>query len=144
MGALDIRTLTEVFSDESGEIVAVEDFDVEGADPELTLGIRPEDIEVVDADARNAVETTVEVTEPLGDMTYLYFDIEGTQYTATIDGDYVFTAGQTVSVRFPEDWIHLFDRRSGEAIHNREPPDGGDFPGTGFGEDGTGTEVSAE
>ena len=118
--------------------------DIAGAGPELTLGIRPEDIEVVEAGERNAVPTTVDVTEPLGDMTYLYLDIGDRQYTATVDGDFVFTSGQRVSIRFPGDRIHLFDRHSGEAIHNRAPPEGGNLAGAGFGAGGPGAEVSTE
>jgi len=61
--------------------------DVAAAGDRFTLGIRPEDVEAVSSDARNAVPAEVEVTEPLGDVTYVYLNIGDQQYTATLEGD---------------------------------------------------------
>ncbi|WP_136689486.1 ABC transporter ATP-binding protein [Halorhabdus amylolytica] len=95
--------------------------DVEGHES-LTLGIRPEDIEVVKADARNAITKQVQVAEPLGEVTYVHLEIGQQQCTATLQGDLVFDAGQTLSIRFPQDRIHVFDGQTGNALRNREPP----------------------
>ncbi|GAB3688107.1 ABC transporter ATP-binding protein [Salinarchaeum chitinilyticum] len=89
----------------------------------FTLGIRPEDIEVATADERNAIPTTVEVTEPLGEVTYVYLDVEGEQYTATVEGDFVIDSGRALTVRFPQNRIHLFDGETGAALRHREPTD---------------------
>ncbi|MEF8825733.1 MAG: ABC transporter ATP-binding protein [Halapricum sp.] len=97
--------------------------DIEAHGDRFTLGIRPEDIELVAAEERNAVTTTVEVTEPLGEVTYVYLDIGGQQYTATLEGDFVVDPGRTLTVRFPKDRIHIFDGTTGEALRNRAPPE---------------------
>jgi multiple sugar transport system ATP-binding protein len=97
--------------------------DIEGEGEQFTLGIRPEDIEVATADERNAVSTTVEVTEPLGEVTYVYLEIGEKQYTATLEGDFVIDPGRTLTIRFPDDRIHVFDGRTGEALRNRETPE---------------------
>jgi multiple sugar transport system ATP-binding protein len=93
--------------------------DAEGADT-VTLGIRPEDIRPVDAPEQNSIDITVNVTEPLGDTTYVYFDLGETACTASVPGDLAVSEGDELSIVFPEDRIHLFDGRSGEAIKNRE------------------------
>jgi multiple sugar transport system ATP-binding protein len=93
---------------------------------ELTLGIRPEDVELVgdDADGRHTFETTVDVVEPLGDENIVYLTFEGADpdadtFVATVDGMQQVEAGQPVAVRFPEEAVHVFDRATGEALHNR-------------------------
>ncbi|WP_248905566.1 ABC transporter ATP-binding protein [Halocatena marina] len=92
---------------------------VEQADSEaLTLGIRPEDIRPDDDDS-NAITVTVTVAEPLGDATYVYFDVGDTVCTASIPGDLTVSEGDQLSVVFPQDRIHLFDRHTGESITNR-------------------------
>jgi multiple sugar transport system ATP-binding protein len=101
--------------------------DIKGAGPRFTLGIRPEDIEAVPQGTHNAISPTVEVTEPLGDVTYVYLDIGGDEYTATLEGDFVIDPGRQLTVRFPADRIHLFDGETGEAVHNRAPPESGDI-----------------
>jgi multiple sugar transport system ATP-binding protein len=125
----------DVALDESGDVPALvhdgfsyvldEDVygDIEGRGEEFVLGIRPEDIELAAADEHNAVTTTVEVTEPLGEVTYVYLDIGGDQYTATLEGDFVVDPGRTLTVTFPEDRIHVFDAETGDALRNRAPPE---------------------
>ena len=118
--------------------------DVEGKGDRFTLGIRPEDIEAAPEGARNAVEATVDVTEPLGDVTYVYLDVGGEQYTATLEGDIVLDPGRRLTVRFPRDRIHLFDGATGETLHSRAPPDTDDLDARlGLGAAG-GAEVGAE
>jgi multiple sugar transport system ATP-binding protein len=93
---------------------------LEAASQNLTMGIRPEHITLGDESEENAIETTVEVVEPMGEVTYAYFQIGGETYTASIDGEYRIDAGQQVHVVFPEEKIHIFDGRTGEAVKNSE------------------------
>ncbi|SFR64782.1 ABC transporter ATP-binding protein [Halogeometricum limi] len=88
----------------------------------VTLGIRPEDIELADGDEPNAFSADVTVTEPLGDVTFVYFEIGGQQVTASIDGDILLSEGSTLDIVFPQNRIHLFDGRTGGALKNREMP----------------------
>jgi multiple sugar transport system ATP-binding protein len=90
------------------------------ASQNLTLGIRPEHIQLAESDATNAVDTTIQVVEPMGEVTYAYFEIGGQNYTASIDGERRIEAGDEVAVVFPERKIHIFDGRSGEAVKNSE------------------------
>ncbi|MFC4989946.1 ABC transporter ATP-binding protein [Saliphagus infecundisoli] len=87
---------------------------------ELVLGIRPEDIELVDGEEPNAFRATVDVTEPMGDSTHVSLSIGDQQCTATVDGDVIVSPGEELWLTFPEDRIHLFDAESGVAVKNRE------------------------
>ncbi len=92
----------------------------------LTLGIRPEHIELAERSDRNAVATDVSVVEPMGEVTYVYVEIGDTTYTVSVDGETRIDAGDEIAVAFPEEKIHLFDE-GGAALKNsdvteRAPP----------------------
>ncbi|ELZ47240.1 ABC transporter [Halorubrum californiense DSM 19288] len=100
---------------------------------DLVLGIRPEAVELVDEAGDHEFETTVDVVEPMGDenTVYLHFDPDAAPehasvLVATIDGFNRVSEGDTVTARIPEDAIHLFDRSTGEALHNRSMKDAAD------------------
>ena len=86
----------------------------------VTLGIRPEDIEIAETEGQNAFPATVQVVEPMGDQNFLHLDLGGSAVTAAVGGNYDVEAGTTVLLRFPESKIHLFDSTTGEAIVNCE------------------------
>ncbi|WP_459192219.1 ABC transporter ATP-binding protein [Halosimplex sp. J119] len=90
---------------------------------ELVLGVRPESVELVgEATGRHDFETTVDVVEPMGNenTVYLDFDADATnQLVATTDGMHRIEEGDRVAARIPDDAIHVFDRATGEALHNR-------------------------
>ncbi|WP_135305928.1 ABC transporter ATP-binding protein [Haloarcula amylovorans] len=88
------------------------------ASDDLTLGIRPEHIRLTESSEQNAIETTIEVVEPMGEVTYAYFQIGGETYTASIEGERRIQADETVNVVFPEEKIHVFDGQTGEAVKN--------------------------
>jgi multiple sugar transport system ATP-binding protein len=93
---------------------------------DLTLGIRPEDIEVVGAaTGDHDFETLVDVVEPMGNENNLYLAFDATAdepdtFVATVGGMERIAAGQSVAAHVPESAIHLFDRHTGEALHNRD------------------------
>jgi len=92
---------------------------------ELILGIRPEDIEVEEGGADDHVfPAVVEVVEPHGNEYTLHFRFENQEnsektFTATVGGMRKFKINDRISVRIPQDAIHLFDATTGEAVHNR-------------------------
>ena len=93
-----------------------------GESTELVLGIRPEDVDLVEeteTDHDFAVE--IDVVEPMGDENNLLVRLEGTEttFTASIGGMRRVEAGERWVARLPESAIHLFDRESGRALHNR-------------------------
>jgi multiple sugar transport system ATP-binding protein len=94
-----------------------------GGETDLVLGIRPEAVELVASPAGpHDFETRVDVVEPMGDenTVYLMFgDDGGETLVATTSGMRQLGRDQTVTARLPEDAVHVFDRRTGEALHNR-------------------------
>ena len=105
----------------------------------VTLGIRPEDIELLDvAEDEHDFRTVVDVVEPVGSGNNVYLAFEdhesGTEtaeldmedsrtFVATIGGLRHIEAGQPAVARVPEDAIHLFDGESGAALRNRKLDD---------------------
>jgi multiple sugar transport system ATP-binding protein len=91
--------------------------------PRIHLGIRPEDIEIVESiEGDHDFETVVDVVEPMGNenSVYLSFSAEDDHaFVAMIGGMRSVRAGQSVVARIPESAIHLFDAVTGEAIRNR-------------------------
>lgn len=92
---------------------------------DLTLGIRPEDIEIV-TDGTATVAVTIDVIEPLGKERLLYFDIDETEFTASVSGRQHVSENETVSLSFPESRVHFFDAETGMAVKNCETPDNPD------------------
>ena len=91
---------------------------IDSASDQLTLGIRPEHIELTDGSEPNSISTVVNVVEPMGELTYAYVTIGEETYTISIDGETPIAAGEEIDVIFPEEKIHLFDDHSGRAIKN--------------------------
>ena len=94
-----------------------------GDETALVLGIRPEAIELVaSAAGPHDFETEVDVVEPMGDENTVYLTLgDETERTlvATTSGMRQLGRGQSVVARLPEEAIHVFDRRTGRALHNR-------------------------
>jgi len=89
----------------------------------VTLGIRPEDIEVADKPTANTIEVTVDVTEPLGKEQMIYFSFGDETYIGSVSGHRNIPEGGIVNLRFPTDRVHLFDHVTGESILNCELPE---------------------
>ena len=89
----------------------------------VTLGIRPEDVQLVEAaEADHDFETVVDVVEPMGDENVVYLSFAADEehaFVATVDGMRSIDAGQPAVARFPEEAIHLFDTVTGEVLANR-------------------------
>ena len=90
----------------------------------VTLGIRPEDVEVRDegGDGPHEFETVVDVVEPMGNenTVYLAFSPEKEHsFVATVGGMRSIEPGQPAVARIPEEAIHLFDAETGMALKNR-------------------------
>ena len=84
-----------------------------GAD--VTLGVRPESIELVSEGGAGA--GTVDLTEPLGDETLLFIDYGGSANLIVKTDPYnAARPGDRVSFRFKDEGVRLFDKSSGETI----------------------------
>mgnify|MGYP006274016223 CR=1 FL=1 len=95
--------------------VRVRDADVS----EFTLGVRPEDVDVVDG-GPNAGETTVGVVEPIGSDNYLHLDVD-VDFIARVDSDIEPDTGDVIHVTFDQSDLHLFDGETGESLLTHTP-----------------------
>ncbi|KYH26847.1 trehalose/maltose import ATP-binding protein MalK [Halalkalicoccus paucihalophilus] len=130
MNFFDMRLEGERLAGEGFEYPLSSDITGKLDDSPVVLGIRPEDIELIDGtggDHEYAAE--VLVVEPMGNENNVHLRIGDTRFIATVNGMRRITEGETVTIRLPEKAIHVFDRETGEALHNRrldeelaEPP----------------------
>jgi ABC-type sugar transport system ATPase subunit len=90
---------------------------VEAADGPVTLGIRPEQIELANAAEPGAITLAVDVKEAIEPDTLLIFQNRGASVTLRTQRncDSV-EPGQVVGLRFPKEALHYFDARSGERL----------------------------
>jgi len=87
----------------------------------LTLGIRPEDLEdvaVLPAGARDgsSIEAPVDVVEHLGSELLVYARAGGKSLTARVDPRSDVHTGSNVRLHVDSAHIHLFDTDTGESI----------------------------
>jgi len=90
--------------------------DVAGS--QAVLGVRPEDLSLADADAADAFEATVTVTEPLGDSLLLECRVgdETVRVQASPRSDA--EPGDSVALTHDPERLHLFDRETGGAVYH--------------------------
>jgi multiple sugar transport system ATP-binding protein len=86
---------------------------------ELLFGLRPEHI----ADARgplepnrHAFEIAIEVAEPMGMETLVYFPVQGVQACARVSSAAGAVAGARLKLAADLDHMHLIDARSGRVL----------------------------
>jgi len=101
--------------------------DVGDAD-DVVLGIRPESVEILDNDPEavslgdREFEMTVDVVEPMGNEHVVHLDFvtgASESLTAIADGMRRIEEGESVVVHLPHDAAHVFDAKTGVALHNR-------------------------
>ena len=80
---------------------------------ELRLGIRPEHIRFTDG---KGIRAKVDIVEPLGSELLVHLLIGKTPAVMSADPSVELKTGQIVRLAFPEDRIHIFDRKTGKAI----------------------------
>ena len=85
------------------------------SDDSVTLGIRPEDIQVGDA-SKNVVTTQVELVEPLGNHVLLYLRAGDSHFIVQSDGVTVPKHDALLNVHFNMDKAHLFHPKTGESL----------------------------
>jgi multiple sugar transport system ATP-binding protein len=115
-----------------------------GDSQRLVLGVRPEDVEVVaGVEGDHDFETMVDVVEPRGSENDVHLrfadsesvrverasvdapegvddvDVREEAFVAAVGGFQAHREGERVVARIPEDAVHVFDRETGEALHNR-------------------------
>jgi multiple sugar transport system ATP-binding protein len=91
---------------------------------ELVLGIRPENVGIVERLSGPTVfPGVVDVIEPHGNENAVHLRFAESSadetFTSTVDGMRHLTGGQQVGVSFPEDAVYLFDAATGDALRHR-------------------------
>jgi multiple sugar transport system ATP-binding protein len=76
---------------------------------EVTLGIRPEHLEVVPPETAGAFTGEIQVVEPTGSETMISANVAGAQMVAVLRSRHRFQAGERISLRPEPGRIHLFD-----------------------------------
>jgi multiple sugar transport system ATP-binding protein len=85
----------------------------------VTLGIRPEDIEVTDDTAAEPrIDATVTVVEKLGTQNVLYLDARGNELITVADEGILPEVGDSLSLTFKREQMYLFDAE-GETLKTR-------------------------
>lgn len=88
----------------------------------VKMGIRPEDLkdnpDFLAANPKSVVNTTVEVSELMGNEVYLYLDYAGNRMTARVAPDTKSRSGDKIKVGMDTRKIHLFDPETEEVIMN--------------------------
>jgi multiple sugar transport system ATP-binding protein len=91
------------------------------ADMDVIVGLRTEDITVVDGreefPAEWKAEGIVEVVEPLGSETNLHLDLSGTKLVARCEGGRTIKAGDRVPLAMNLNHLHVFDAASKRSIY---------------------------
>ncbi len=83
-------------------------------DRPVTLGVRPEHLAPADGDA--GFTLPVQVVEPLGNETLLYFRVDDTDLVVRVPGAAVLAVETPVGLRAQPDHLHLFDPDSGRSL----------------------------
>ncbi len=106
--AVDAEGVTVALNGEASVSVPVDSAGVSESDT-LTLGVRPEHLEIAEAGDVEGLIGDVQVVERLGGLTYVYVRIgDGTMMTAEAGGDIRVRVGQGVALRLRGDACHLF------------------------------------
>jgi multiple sugar transport system ATP-binding protein len=86
-----------------------EELAARAAADEVTMGIRPEDIELVDDPDEYTITSDVEVVELLGNVQVLYVSLGDSELLVEVGSDIDLEEGTEVHARLTPDRIHLFD-----------------------------------
>ncbi len=86
------------------------------------MGIRPEDLHDDDwwleKSAKSVITAVVRVYELLGSVVNLYFDVEDSNFTATVNPKTPARVGSTVKVALDLSKLHIFDKDTENVIVN--------------------------
>ncbi len=82
----------------------------------VTLGVRPEDLALRPAGAGGSLPASLEVREPLGNETLLYWSTAAGPVVSRLAGDAAPAVGERAVLHFVEDRLRWFDSETGAAL----------------------------
>jgi multiple sugar transport system ATP-binding protein len=84
---------------------------------EITIGIRPEDISIEkSSDNCIELERTLDVIEPMGNESFIYFEVEKVQFIGRVKPLHVLKTGNPINLFIDPQKIYLFDKNSGDHL----------------------------
>jgi multiple sugar transport system ATP-binding protein len=83
----------------------------------VTIGVRPEDVDVAGSPLAGGDEARVSVVEPMGSETLVTLEYRAQRLVARVPADRVFEPGQSAWVRLPPDRVLRFDSSAGRRIY---------------------------
>jgi ABC-type sugar transport system ATPase subunit len=86
----------------------------------VTIGIRPEDIDVAASPGPGWEDACVRVVEPMGSETLVTLEYRGQRLVARVAGDRQFDPGQPAYLRLPPDRVLLFATATGQRIYDSD------------------------
>ena len=87
----------------------------------VTLGIRPESVQIVDSPDKYTFEATVDVVELMGNVQIIHFDLDGREFLAEVGPDNELSVGDQLFLRLPPAKIDLFDGVEPESSRVERP-----------------------
>jgi ABC-type sugar transport system ATPase subunit len=82
----------------------------------VTIGVRPEDVDVAESPVRGGDEARVSVVEPMGSETLVTLEYRAQRLVARVPADRHLEPGQSAWVRLPPDRVLIFDANGGQRI----------------------------
>ncbi len=84
---------------------------------DIVIGIRPEDITLENNESNNIfINVSIEVVEPMGNESFIYFQVDGVQFISRIKAYEKLHHGTNTKVYINSDKIYFFDNQTGNAI----------------------------
>ena len=78
---------------------------------EVVIGIRPEDLSIEKTNIKSIeLECVLDVIEPMGNETFIYFEIEKVQFIARVKPLYDIKVGGKIKLYIDPEKIYLFDK----------------------------------
>lgn len=82
----------------------------------LTLGIRPEHIELASSQTNSEITATLEVLEHEGSDNYLHMVCGGFELTVRVPGNELYNEGEKLHLHLPEKHLNIFDSDTTENL----------------------------
>ena len=84
---------------------------------EVVIGIRPEDIFIEKTNSKSIEqECVLDVIEPMGNETFIYFEIEKVQFIARVKPLHDIKVGGKIKLYIDPEKIYLFDKKTGNNL----------------------------
>jgi len=84
---------------------------------EVVIGIRPEDISIEKTNIKSIEqECCLDVIEPMGNETFIYFEIEKVQFIARVKPLHDIKVGGKIKLYIDPEKIYLFDKKTGNNL----------------------------